>query len=109
MPPNIQEVTKINPNGEVPGIKEIALVPQTKTCLDRAEHLKFRDPTREEMKAIAKSKMRLPSNLTFVGRIRKDESIPNALNMWVVADNIRKGAALNAVQIAEILGEKYLS
>jgi aspartate-semialdehyde dehydrogenase len=45
---------------------------------------------------------------TFVGRIRKDESIPNALNMWVVADNIRKGAALNAVQIAEILGEKYL-
>ncbi len=45
---------------------------------------------------------------TFVGRIRKDESIPNALNMWVVSDNIRKGAALNAVQIAEILGEKYL-
>ncbi|OPY67846.1 MAG: Aspartate-semialdehyde dehydrogenase 2 [Syntrophorhabdaceae bacterium PtaU1.Bin034] len=45
---------------------------------------------------------------TFVGRIRKDESITNGLNMWVVADNIRKGAALNAVQIAEILGEKYL-
>jgi aspartate-semialdehyde dehydrogenase len=45
---------------------------------------------------------------TFVGRIRKDESVPNALNMWVVADNIRKGAALNAVQIAEILGQKYL-
>ena len=37
----------------------------------------------------------------FVGRIRKDYSIPNALNMWVVSDNIRKGAALNAVQIAE--------
>jgi aspartate-semialdehyde dehydrogenase len=45
---------------------------------------------------------------TFVGRIRKDESIPNGLNIWVVSDNIRKGAALNAVQIAEILGEKYL-
>jgi aspartate-semialdehyde dehydrogenase len=45
---------------------------------------------------------------TFVGRIRKDESIANALNLWVVSDNIRKGAALNAVQIAEILGEKYL-
>jgi aspartate-semialdehyde dehydrogenase len=45
---------------------------------------------------------------TFVGRIRKDESIPHGLNLWVVADNIRKGAALNAVQIAEILGEKYL-
>ncbi len=45
---------------------------------------------------------------TFVGRIREDESIPNGINMWVVADNIRKGAALNAVQIAEILIEKYL-
>ncbi len=40
---------------------------------------------------------------TFVGRIREDESIPNGINMWIVADNIRKGAALNAVQIAEIL------
>ena len=40
---------------------------------------------------------------TFVGRIREDESIANGINMWVVADNIRKGAALNAVQIAEIL------
>ncbi len=40
---------------------------------------------------------------TFVGRIRKDISHPNGLAMWVVADNIRKGAALNAVQIAEAL------
>jgi aspartate-semialdehyde dehydrogenase len=45
---------------------------------------------------------------TFVGRIREDESIPNGINMWIVADNIRKGAALNAVQIAEILIQKYL-
>jgi aspartate-semialdehyde dehydrogenase len=45
---------------------------------------------------------------TFVGRIRRDESIPHGLNMWVVADNIRKGAALNAVQIAESLIQKYL-
>lgn len=45
---------------------------------------------------------------TLVGRIREDESIPNGINMWVVADNIRKGAALNAVQIAEILIRKYL-
>ncbi len=43
---------------------------------------------------------------TFVGRIREDESIENGLNLWVVADNIRKGAALNAVQIAEVLLEK---
>ena len=45
---------------------------------------------------------------TFAGRIRKDESIERGLNMWIVADNIRKGAALNAVQIAEILADKYL-
>ena len=45
---------------------------------------------------------------TFVGRIREDESIPNGINMWIVSDNIRKGAALNAIQIAEILIQKYL-
>jgi len=39
----------------------------------------------------------------YVGRIREDESIPNGLNLWVVADNLRKGAAVNAVQIAELL------
>ena len=39
----------------------------------------------------------------YVGRIREDESIPNGLNLWVVSDNLRKGAALNAVQIAESL------
>ncbi len=44
----------------------------------------------------------------YVGRIRDDASIPNGLNLWVAADNLRKGAALNAVQIAEILIEKYL-
>jgi aspartate-semialdehyde dehydrogenase len=46
---------------------------------------------------------------TFVGRIRADESIPNGINMWVVSDNIRKGAATNAVQIAEIVARDYLS
>ncbi len=44
----------------------------------------------------------------FVGRIRRDESQPNTLNMWVVSDNLRKGAATNAVQIAEYLAEKGL-
>lgn len=39
----------------------------------------------------------------FVGRIRRDESLPNTLNMWIVADNLRKGAATNTVQIAEYL------
>ncbi len=42
----------------------------------------------------------------FVGRIREDESIANGINMWIVSDNIRKGAALNAVQIAELLIKK---
>ena len=46
---------------------------------------------------------------TLVGRIRTDESIANGINLWVVSDNIRKGAATNAVQIAEILARDYLS
>jgi aspartate-semialdehyde dehydrogenase len=45
---------------------------------------------------------------TFVGRIRRDESQPNTLNCWVVSDNLRKGAATNAVQIAEYLIENNL-
>jgi aspartate-semialdehyde dehydrogenase len=44
----------------------------------------------------------------FVGRLRKDESQPNTINMWIVADNLRKGAATNAVQIAEFMLEKSL-
>ena len=44
----------------------------------------------------------------FVGRLRRDESQSNTLNMWVVSDNLRKGAATNAVQIAEFLMEKSL-
>lgn len=45
----------------------------------------------------------------FVGRIREDISMENGINLWIVADNIRKGAALNTVQIAELLLEEYLS
>jgi aspartate-semialdehyde dehydrogenase len=44
----------------------------------------------------------------FVGRLRRDETQPNTLNMWIVSDNLRKGAATNAVQIAEYLLEKGL-
>ncbi len=47
------------------------------------------------------------SDNVFVGRIRRDNSQPNTLNLWVVADNIRKGAATNAIQIAEYILEKY--
>lgn len=45
---------------------------------------------------------------TFVGRIREDISHPRGLNLWVVSDNVRKGAALNSIQIAEILIQKYI-
>ena len=44
----------------------------------------------------------------LVGRIRRDESNPRTLNMWVVGDNLRKGAATNAIQIAELLIERRL-
>jgi aspartate-semialdehyde dehydrogenase len=44
----------------------------------------------------------------FVGRIRRDESQPNTLNCWIVSDNLRKGAATNAVQIAEYLVANHL-
>ncbi len=43
----------------------------------------------------------------FVGRIRRDISHPRGLNLWIVSDNVRKGAALNSVQIAEILADRY--
>ncbi len=39
----------------------------------------------------------------YVGRVREDESVPSGINLWIVSDNIRKGAALNAVQIVEYL------
>jgi aspartate-semialdehyde dehydrogenase len=45
---------------------------------------------------------------TFISRIRQDSTIENGLNLWCVSDNLRKGAALNAVQIAEVLGNKVL-
>ena len=45
---------------------------------------------------------------TFISRIRQDSTIDNGLNLWCVSDNLRKGAALNAVQIAELLGREVL-
>ncbi len=61
------------------------------------------------------SKKRYPLNVdaqgrdeVFVGRIRRDETVPHGLNLWIVSDNIRKGAATNAVQIAEMMIQRYL-
>ena len=61
----------------------------------------------------AKNEYPMPINAykkdeVFVGRIRKDFTQANTLNMWIVADNLRKGAATNAVQIAEYLVAKHL-
>ena len=44
----------------------------------------------------------------YVGRVREVASVENGLNMWVVADNLRKGAALNSIQIAEVLIQRNL-
>ena len=63
------------------------------------------DPSRNQYPLTA---LAAGEDVTLVGRIREDESIDNGLNLWVVSDNILKGAALNAVQIAEILADKYL-
>jgi len=61
------------------------------------------DPSRNEYPLAIYAEGR---DATYVGRIREDFSIKNGLNMWIVSDNLRKGAALNAVQIAELLVEK---
>jgi len=45
---------------------------------------------------------------TFVSRVREDPTVDNGLSLWCVSDNLRKGAALNAVQIAELLGRRHL-
>jgi len=49
------------------------------------------------------------SYLTYISRIRKDNSNKKAINLWVVSDNLLKGAALNTVQIAEVLVKKYIN
>jgi len=46
---------------------------------------------------------------TFISRIREDQSQPNSINLWIVSDNLLKGAALNAVQIANVLIKKYIN
>ena len=47
-------------------------------------------------------------NEVFIGRIRRDKTVENGINMWIVADNLRKGAATNALQIAEIIAQKHM-
>jgi aspartate-semialdehyde dehydrogenase len=79
---------------------------EVRTLLSKAPGIKVVDNPREKLYPLAIDAA--GKDDTLVGRIREDESIANGINMWVVSDNIRKGAALNAVQIAEILIRKYL-
>jgi aspartate-semialdehyde dehydrogenase len=77
-----------------------------KALLESADGVKVVDEPAKNLYPLATEAT--GQDLTLVGRIRQDESIPNGINMWIVADNIRKGAATNTVQIAEILAKDYL-
>lgn len=79
---------------------------EVKSLLEKAPGIKVVDDPEKNIYPLAIDAA--GQDLTLVGRIREDESIQNGINMWVVADNIRKGAATNTVQIAEILAKKYL-
>lgn len=79
---------------------------EAKELLGKAPGVKvLDDPSKNEYPLTA---LAAGEDFTLVGRIREDESIDRGLNLWVVSDNILKGAALNAVQIAEILIDRYL-
>jgi aspartate-semialdehyde dehydrogenase len=86
--------------------KKPVSVEEIKTVLSKTPGIKVVDEPGKNLYPMAINAA--GQDLTLVGRIRKDESIPNGINMWVVADNVRKGAATNAVQIARILVEEYL-
>ncbi len=79
---------------------------EVKELLSRAPGVKVLDAPQRQHYPLAT--IAAGQNDTLVGRIREDESVANGINMWIVADNLRKGAALNAVQIAEKLINDYL-
>jgi aspartate-semialdehyde dehydrogenase len=81
-------------------------VGDVKALLENAPGVQVMDDPGENLYPLATDAA--GQDLTLVGRIRQDESIPNGINMWIVADNIRKGAATNTVQIAQILAKEYL-
>jgi aspartate-semialdehyde dehydrogenase len=79
---------------------------EVKTLLEGSPEIKVMDDPANNVYPLAIDAA--GQDLTLVGRIRDDESVTNGINMWIVADNVRKGAATNAVQIAEVLGKEYL-
>lgn len=84
--------------------KPLPEVPELMRILDEAPGVKVMDDVQNNFYPMAINCV--GKDKAFVGRIRKDFTVPNGLNFWVVADNLRKGAALNAVQIAELLVAK---
>ena len=81
-------------------------IEEVRSLLASTEGVELKDNTQEfeyPMPLYAQGK-----DAVFVGRIRRDFSQKNTLNMWIVADNLRKGAATNAVQIAQLLVDKGL-
>ncbi|MDY0132663.1 MAG: aspartate-semialdehyde dehydrogenase [Desulforegulaceae bacterium] len=81
-------------------------ISKVKKLLESSKGIKVLDNPKENVYPLALDAA--GKDFVFVGRLRQDESIENGLNMWIVADNIRKGAATNTVQIAELLAESYL-
>jgi aspartate-semialdehyde dehydrogenase len=79
---------------------------EVKALLEESSQIKVMDDPANNVYPLATDAA--GQDLTLVGRIRDDESVNNGINMWIVADNVRKGAATNAVQIAEVLGKEYL-
>jgi aspartate-semialdehyde dehydrogenase len=86
--------------------KEPASAQEIKLLLENTPGIKVVDDPGNNLYPLATDAA--GQDLTLVGRIRDDESIANGINMWIVADNIRKGAATNAVQIARVLADSYL-
>ena len=81
---------------------------QARSLLEKAEGVTVIDERREGGYPTAVHES-AGSDPVFVGRIRKDISMKNGLNLWVVSDNVRKGAALNSIQIAEELIKTHLN
>ena len=86
--------------------KEPITADETRTLLKASPGVEILDDPKNNIYPLATDAA--GQDLTLVGRIRQYESIPNGINLWIVADNIRKGAATNTVQIAEVLAEEYL-
>jgi aspartate-semialdehyde dehydrogenase len=87
---------------------EIGITPdQVKEVLSQSQGIKIIDDVSDNSYPTPRTHGNQTDDV-FVGRIRKDHTLKNGINLWVVADNLRKGAALNSIQIAEALIQSYI-